>query len=456
MGFFSGLFRSRDKPQNRTTGSAYSFFFGGSAAGKRVNERSAMQMTAVYSCVRILAEAVAGLPLHLYRYKEDGGKEKALDHPLYLLLHDEPNPEMSSFVFRETLMTHLLLWGNAYAQIIRNGRGEVMALYPLMPDRMAVDRDDKGQLYYEYTTSADDAPISKGSIVRLKPSDVLHIPGLGFDGLVGYSPIAMAKNAIGLAIATEEYGSKFFANGAQPSGVLEHPGTIKDPQRVRDSWMSQFGGSANSNKIAVLEEGLKYTPISISPEQAQFLETRKFQINEIARIFRVPPHMVGDLEKSSFSNIEQQSLEFVKYTLEPWLVRWEQSIQRTLFSADEKKRYFVRFNVEGLLRGDYASRMNGYAVGRQNGWMNANDIRELENLDRIPAEEGGDLYLINGNMTKLKDAGIFAASGAGKEEGTDEEVLEVEEQNGDGPGESDENSGENAVLKRHHRRGELV
>lgn len=456
MGFFSGLFRSRDKPQNRTTGSAYSFFFGGSAAGKRVNERSAMQMTAVYSCVRILAEAVAGLPLHLYRYKEDGGKEKALDHPLYLLLHDEPNPEMSSFVFRETLMTHLLLWGNAYAQIIRNGRGEVMALYPLMPDRMAVDRDDKGQLYYEYTTSADDAPISKGSIVRLKPSDVLHIPGLGFDGLVGYSPIAMAKNAIGLAIATEEYGSKFFANGAQPSGVLEHPGTIKDPQRVRDSWMSQFGGSANSNKIAVLEEGLKYTPISISPEQAQFLETRKFQINEIARIFRVPPHMVGDLEKSSFSNIEQQSLEFMKYTLEPWLVRWEQSIQRTLFSADEKKRYFVRFNVEGLLRGDYASRMNGYAVGRQNGWMSANDIRELENLDRIPAEEGGDLYLINGNMTKLKDAGIFAASGAGKEEGTDEEVLEVEEQNGDGPGESDENSGENAVLKRHHRRGELV
>ena len=406
MGILSGLFRSRDKPQDRTSGSAYSFFFGGSAAGKRVNERSAMQMTAVYSCVRILAEAVAGLPLHLYRYKDDGSKEKALNHPLYLLLHDEPNPEMSSFVFRETLMTHLLLWGNAYAQIIRNGRGEVMALYPLMPDRMAVDRDDKGRLYYEYTTSADDASISKGSIVRLKPSDVLHIPGLGFDGLVGYSPIAMAKNAIGLAIATEEYGSKFFANGAQPSGVLEHPGTIKDPQRVRDSWMSQFGGSANSNKIAVLEEGLKYTPISISPEQAQFLETRKFQINEIARIFRVPPHMVGDLEKSSFSNIEQQSLEFVKYTLEPWLVRWEQSIQRILFSADEKKRYFVRFNVEGLLRGDYASRMNGYAVGRQNGWMSANDIRALENLNPISEKEGGNAYLVNGNMIPISLAGL--------------------------------------------------
>ena len=197
------MFKSRDKPQNRTSGSGYSFFFGGSTAGKNVNERSAMQMTAVYSCVRILAEAVAGLPLHLYRYKEDGGKEKALDHPLYNLLHDEPNPEMSSFVFRETLMTHLLLWGNAYAQIIRNGKGEVIALYPLMPNRMVVDRDTKGRLYYQYTTSTEDAPTMKGVTVNLPPSDVLHIPGLGFDGLVGYSPIAMAKNAIGMAIACE-------------------------------------------------------------------------------------------------------------------------------------------------------------------------------------------------------------------------------------------------------------
>ena len=453
MGIFSGLFRSRDKPQNRTTGSTYSFFFGSSSAGKRVNERSAMQMTAVYSCVRILAEAVAGLPLHLYRYKEDGGKEKAIYHPLYLLLHDEPNPEMSSFVFRETLMTHLLLWGNAYAQIIRNGKGEVIALYPLMPDRMTVDRDRDGKLYYEYTVSTDDAPTVKGTVVRLKPSDVLHIPGLGFDGLVGYSPIAMAKNAIGMAIACEEYGAKFFANGAAPGGVLEHPGTIKDPGRVRESWQSTFGGSGNANKIAVLEEGMKYTPIGISPEQAQFLETRKFQINEIARIFRVPPHMVGDLEKSSFSNIEQQSLEFVKYTLEPWLVRWEQSIQRILLSPEEKKSYFAKFNVEGLLRGDYASRMTGYATARQNGWMSANDIRELENMDRIPAEEGGDLYLINGNMLPLGNAGAFAnteVSDDGKEEDSDEEVLEVEEPGGNSSG------GTDAVPERHHRRGKLV
>ena len=454
MKFLSVLFKSRDKPQNRTAGSSYAFFMGGTPSGKAVTERSAMQMTAVYSCVRILAEAVAGLPLHLYKYTDGGGKEKALDHPLYRLLHDEPNPEMSSFVFRETLMTHLLLWGNAYAQVIRNGKGEVIALYPLMPNKMSVDRDENGRLYYTYYRGSDEAIKNKDFAVTLQPSDVLHIPGLGFDGLVGYSPIAMAKNAIGMAIACEEYGAKFFANGAAPGGVLEHPGTIKDPQRVRESWQSTFGGSGNANKIAVLEEGMKYTPIGISPEQAQFLETRKFQINEIARIFRVPPHMVGDLEKSSFSNIEQQSLEFVKYTLDPWVIRWEQSIQRALLSQGEKAQYFVKFNLEGLLRGDYQSRMNGYAIGRQNGWMSANDIRELENLDRIPAKEGGDLYLINGNMLPLKNAGAFANTPTdnGKEENPDEEVLEVEEPGTDGDG----SGGEDPVSQRHHRRGKLV
>ena len=453
MGVFTGIFRSRDKPQNATAGSAYSFCMGGTTAGKTVTERSAMQMTAVYSCVRILAEAVAGLPLHVYRYNADGGKEKAIDHPLYLLLHDEPNPEMSSFVFRETLMTHLLLWGNAYAQIIRNGKNQVVALYPLMPNKMSVDRDENGKLYYTYYRGSDEAIRDRQYAVKLQPSDVLHIPGLGFDGLVGYSPIAMAKNAIGMAIACEEYGAKFFANGAAPGGVLEHPGTIKDPARVRESWQSTFGGSSNANKIAVLEEGMKYTPIGISPEQAQFLETRKFQINEIARIFRVPPHMVGDLEKSSFSNIEQQSLEFVKYTLDPWIVRWEQSIMRSLLLQSEKKDYFVKFNLEGLLRGDYQSRMNGYAIARQNGWMSANDIRELENQDRIPTEEGGDLYLINGNMLPMANAGAFAnnTNNDGKED-SDEEVLEVDESGGDGNG----TDGTDSASERNHRRRKLV
>lgn len=458
MGILSGLFRSRDKPKNSTVGSGYSFFFGGTTSGKRVNEMSAMQMTAVYSCVRILAEAVAGLPLHLYRYTDNGSKEKAIEHPLYRLLHDEPNPEMTSFIFRETLMTHLLLWGNAYAQIVRNGKGDVLGLYPLMPNKMSVDRDTDGRLWYTYTRSTDEAPTMKGSTVKLHPYDVLHIPGLGFDGLVGYSPIAMAKNAIGMGIACEEYGARFFANGAAPGGVLEHPGTVKDPQKIRDSWNSVYRGTGNAHKVAVLEEGMKYTPIGISPEQAQFLETRKFQINEIARIFRVPPHMVGDLEKSSFSNIEQQSLEFVKYTLEPWVIRWEQSIMRALLSTQEKEMYFVKFNLEGLLRGDYQSRMNGYAIARQNGWMSANDIRELENLDRISAEDGGDLYLINGNMLPLASAGAFAkeTQNLNEREESDEEVLEVEKQDGNESGDGAGTDGTDTVPKRYHRRGNLV
>lgn len=405
--FISRLFPSRASPKNSFWSSPYNFFFGASSSGKSVSEKTALQTTAVYACVRILAETIASLPLHTYRYSP-GGKEKAANHPLYYLLHSEPNPEMTSFVFRETLMGHLLLWGNAYAQIIRDGRGRVLGLYPLLPSKMLVSRTDQGILFYQYEKD--------GRTYFLPNTEVLHIPGLGFDGLVGYSPIAMAKNAIGMAIATEEYGAKFFANGASPGGVLEHPGVVKDPGKIRESWNAVYQGSGNAHRVAVLEEGMKFQPIGIPPEQAQFLETRKYQLNEIARIFRIPPHMIGDLEKSSFSNIEQQSLEFVMYTLDPWVIRWEQAIQRALLSGGEKRQYFVKFNVDGLLRGDYQSRMNGYAVGRQNGWLSANDIRELENLNRISPELGGDLYLINGNMTKLADAGMFAAANKTKTE----------------------------------------
>lgn len=402
MGFWNRLFKP--KVEDYSISSRYRFMMGPTAAGKNVNERSAMQLTAVYACVRILAESVAGLPVHLYKCGKNGSREKAVEHPLYFLLHDEPNPEMTSFVFRETLMTHLLLYGNCYCQIIRDGRGQVTALYPLMPNQMSVDRDEKGQLYYTYLRSGEEADTMKKGTVYLLPEDVLHIPALGFDGLVGYSPIAMAKNSIGMGLACEEYGAKFFANGAAPSGVLEHPGTIKDITRLRESWNAIYGGSKNAGKVAILEEGMHYSPISISPNEAQFLETRKFQVDEIARIFHVPPHMIGDLERSTFSNIEQQSLEFVKYTLNPWVCRWEQALTKSLLSPKEKQEYCIKFNVDGLLRGDYQSRMNGYAVGRQNGWMSANDIRELENMDKISEEQGGDLYLVNGNMIKMTDA----------------------------------------------------
>lgn len=417
-----GFGQARDKPVDKAADAGYSFLFGRTTSGKPVNERTAMQTTAVYACVRILAEAVASLPLHVYEYQDDGGKKLVHDHPLYYLLHDEPNPEMTSFVFRETLMSHLLIWGNAYAQIIRDGAGRVLGLYPLLPDKMEVQRDDKGNIYYVYSRNSDENPMFKeyGNI-KLKAEDVLHIPGLGFDGLIGYSPIAMAKNAVGMTLACEEYGASFFANGANPGGVLEHPGVLKDPSKVRESWNSVYRGVSNAHKIAVLEEGMKYQQIGIPPEEAQFLETRKFQINEIARLYRIPPHMVGDLDKSSFSNIEQQSLEFVKYTLDPWVIRWEQSLQRSLLLPGEKGKYFIKLNVDGLLRGDYQSRMNGYAVGRQNGWFSANDIREMENMNPISDEEGGNLYLINGAMTKLADAGAFAKTDTGQQNASAQE-----------------------------------
>ena len=284
MGILNGLFKSRDKPQN-SIGSGWSFLFGSTTSGKTVNERTAMQTTAVYACVRILAEAIAGLPLHIYRYRLDDGKERIPQHPLYYLLHNEPNPEMTSFVFRETLMSHLLLWGNAYAQVVRNGRGQAVALYPLLPSKMEVSRAANGELIYTYYRDYDENGLNpKGGYITLRKDDVLHIHGLGFDGLIGYSPIAMAKNAIGMSLATEEYGAAFFANGANPGGVLEHPGVIKDIQRVKDSWNSAYQGSANAHRVAVLEEGMKFQAIGIPPEQAQFLETRKFQINEIPGI----------------------------------------------------------------------------------------------------------------------------------------------------------------------------
>ncbi len=407
MGLFSSIFKG--KVTDRTAGSGYRFPFGQSIAGKTVNERSAMQISAVNAAVRILAESIASLPLYVYEKGKDGNRVKAEDLELFYLLHDKPNPEMTSFIFRETLMTHILLWGNGFAQILRNGRGGVIGLYPLLPNKMSVERDEKGQLFYRYLRYENEPPAMDGNTVILMPEDVLHIPGLGFDGLVGYSPISMTKNAIGLALAAEEYGSKFFANGAAPAGVLEHPGVIKDVSKLRESWNNTFGGSGNAGKVAILEEGLHFNPIAMSPQDSQLLETRQYQLNEIARIFRIPPHMLGDLSKATFSNIEEQSLEYVKYTLTPWICRREASLTDALLTREEQRKYAIRFNVDGLLRGDYKSRMEGYAVGINNVFMCPNDVRRLEGFDLIPDEKGGNNFLIQGAMVKLEDAGIYAA-----------------------------------------------
>lgn len=437
--------------QDNVRDSSSLFVFGRADSGENVNERSAMQIATVYACVRLLAESVAALPLHLYKVTDDGkSKVKATDHPLYKVLYRSPNPEMAAFSIRETAMTHLLLWGNSYCQIIRDGKNEVLALYPLLPENMEIDRNEKGEIYYIYHAYTDEKPGENGKDIIFQRDEILHIPGLGFNGLVGFSPIAMMKNALGSSISVEKYGSSFFKNGAQPSGVLETPGVLKDPARIRENWEEVYGGASNAHRVAVLEEGVSYKPISLPPEDSQFLSTRQFDVEQICRIFRVPPHMVQDLSHATFSNIEHQSIDFVQHTLTPWLVRIEQSIIKDVLLEDEKDLYYPKFNVDGLLRGDYQSRMNGYATGIGNGFLSPNDIHRLENMDLIPAEKGGDDYYLNGSYVKLQDAGKAYAEKAGQsadereskhsesepsEEQTDGDNTNSNDNSDNGPGE---------------------
>lgn len=400
---FRRLFRGRDAPERAPDiqdmiSAAPEFDFGAAASGKNVTEETAIQISTVYACVRVLAETIASLPLNVYESDGKGGSRIAEKHPLEYLLHDAPNEEMTSFIWREQMMTQILLRGNSYSQIVRSGKTAILSIYPLLSSNMTVDRDDSGALTYEYQTS-------DGDTITLSPAEVLHIPGMGFDGIMGYSPIALMKTTLGLTLAAEEYGSKVFGNGATPAGVLTHPNRLKDPGKLRSAWNAAYGGSANAGKIAILEEGMKFERISMPNNEAQFLETRKFQVSEICRIYRVPPHMVGDLEHATFSNIEHQSISFAVHTIRPWLVRIEQSMNKALFGENERGKYFVKFNMDGLMRGDYKSRMEGYAIARQNGWMSADDIRGLENLNPIGAEKGGEEYLVNGNMIPITQAG---------------------------------------------------
>lgn len=416
-----GLF-SRKKKENRSIDQKTADFIKGvdldtgqqSNSGIDVDEESALKISTVYACVKVISETIASLPLNLLKELTNGDTEKAKQHPLYSVLKDVPNSEMSSFTFREMLMTNLLLWGNAYALIKRNKNGEIVELYPLKSKNMVVERDmTTNAIKYTYTNN-------KGLTKTYSPKQIFHIPAFSFDGIIGVSPITYAREAMGLALATEEFGARFFGNGARPGGVLEHPGVLKDPEKLRESWNKVYQGTANSHKVAVLEEGMKYHEIGMSPEDSQFLQTRSFQIAEICRIFRVPPHMVGDLSRSTFSNIEHQSIDFVVHTIRPWLVRWEQAITRALLNEEERTIYYAKFNVDGLMRGDFVTRMNGYAIARQNGWMSANEIRALENMNKIPADQGGDLYLLNGNMISAMDAGTGGVNNEQKEVNDDQ------------------------------------
>lgn len=359
-----------------------------SKAGVRINNENSLTCTAYYAGVTLISQTLAQVPLPLYK-RLQRGKERAYGHPLYSVLHSEPNPYMSAFAFKEALQGHILTWGNAFAEIEWEGE-YVRNLWPLRPDCMQIAWD-KGELFYIYT-------LPGGEQVRLSADNVLHIPGFGFDGVIGYDPITLVREAIGLSKATEEFGARFFANGASLSGVITHPGTVTETaeKNMRKSWEDLHKGLSNQHRIAILQEGVDFKSIGVNPENAQFLETRKFQISEIARFLHIPNHMIGDLEKATFSNIEHQGIEFVTYTMSPWFARWEQNINRKCLSLADKQTYFSEFLAAALLRGDLPSRYQAYAVGRQWGWLSANDIREKENENPIP---GGDEYYMPLNMS---------------------------------------------------------
>jgi HK97 family phage portal protein len=410
MGFFSSLFQSktleeRAAPQRQHPSADIDWaeFLGAASrtAGLPApSVESAMTMPAVYACVRVLAETVASLPLITYRTRPDGGRERAGDLPLARLLARRPNPEMTAFELEELLTSHCAQWGNGYAFLELDRRGQVTALWPLRPDRTQPVRRN-GELQYRYR-------MDDGQEVVIPAWQVHHRRGLSGDGIVGYSPVRVAMLAVALGMATEEFGARFFSNGARPGMVLEHPGKLSDQafDRLRVSWRDDHQGLSNAHKIRILEEGMKIETLGIPPEEAQFLQTRTFQAQEIARIFRMPPHKIGLLENSTFSNIEHQAIEFVTDTIRPWLRRFEQAQERDLLTESERQTIYTEYLVEGLLRGDTVSRYQSYAVGRQWGWLAVNDIRRLENMEPI---DDGDVYLQPLNMVQ---AGAPAANGA--------------------------------------------
>jgi HK97 family phage portal protein len=397
MGIIAKLIERRNSLENPST-SLYKALTGLDSvpvkSGVKVNEKTALRSAAVFAAVRVISETIASLPLFVYRRLSPKGKEIEREHGLYEKLHDRPNPYMSSFTWRETSIGHLLLWGNAYSEIEYDHFGDIKALWLLLPNRTAPVLDNEtGELRYRTHI--------KGKDFILRPERVLHIPGLGFDGTRGYSVISHMSESIGLSIAAEQFGASFFGNNSIPGGVIEHPGPNTLSQtahdRMREDWERIHRGLDKAHRVAILEEGASWKQIGIPAKDAQMLETRKFQVTDIARIFRVPPHMIGDLEHATFSNIEHQQYNFVVHTIRPWCVRMEQVMNWKLFPEKERTQFFTEYLIHGLLRGDIKSRYEAYSIGRQNGWLNADEIRELENMNPEPGEQG-KIYLVPLNM----------------------------------------------------------
>lgn len=359
-------------------------------SGAYVNEHSAINLPTVYACVRVLAESVASMPLMVYS-RDENGKTVATNHLLYHVLHDEPNKEMTSFAYRETMMAHLCLWGNSYSEIQFNYAGLPCALWPLRPDWMKISRDAQGNLVYTF-----DSPYT--GTRHLDHAQVLHIPGLGFDGLIGYSPITIQRESLGLSQAAQDYAARFFGNDSTPGGYLQTAAPMTDEKKKIDmakTWVEAHSGH-NQHKIAILDGGLDYKSIALNAEDAQLLATREFQRSEIAGWFRVPAHKINDLTHATFSNVEHLGMEFVTDALMPWAVRLEQGFNRMLFPT---YKYFAEFKMDGFMRGDMASRYAAYAVARGWGWMSADEIRSLENMNPLP-DGKGKVYLQPLNMVE--------------------------------------------------------
>ena len=347
----------------------------------RVSADAALRLAAVYACVRILSETMASLPIVIYRTRPDGGKDRIKDHWLYHRLARTPNRYQNPFEWREMLQGHLTLRGNAFCQILANAKGEITELLPIHPDRVKLEMLTNGDYRYRISQAG-------GTELILPRGEVWHLRGLSSDGLLGMSPIELARESLGMALAAQDYGARFFANDAKPTGGwIEFPGNFKDAEakRVFRESYQQAQAGANRGKVLVLENGMKFHEVGVTNKDAQFLELRKFQITDIARLFRVPPHMIADLDRATFSNIEQQSLEFVMHTMTPWAERWEAAIGRDLIFDSEALE--VEFDFSNLMRGDVASRSAYYQSGIQNGWLTRNEARAAENLNPLAGLE---------------------------------------------------------------------
>jgi HK97 family phage portal protein len=412
---------SLQHPRNNSL-SRYFGIGGANDAGVTVSPDSGYKVPAAWACINVISQTIASLPLKTYKILGEDDRKEAKASPIYKLLHDKPNSWQTSYEWRMMMMAMVLTHGNAYSQIIYDNSGRPVALEPFPAGYVNPFWAPDGERAY-YTSRKQD-----GSFNILLKDEILHFMGVpNHDGLCGLSPIESCANAMGITIAAESFGARFFANGSQLSGVLSHPEALSDKARdnLRTSWEKRYQGSANSHKTAVLEEGVTFTPLTIPPDQAQFLETRKFQRSEIASIYRVPPHMIGDLERSTNNNIEHQSLEFIKYTMRPWFVSWEQQLETKLLSPRQQTDMFIEFDADAMLRGDMQSRYQAYSIARNWGWMSSNDIRRIENMNKLDAEKG-DVYLQPLNMVPAgteitpKDKNITMSDSDTENEGDDE------------------------------------